>query len=144
MNSVGDFPEEVVSLEQLQAAFESGVATSVHRALSGFLRAEWRSGGDTQVVNDIASWVGRAMYEWFRTCEAMDNDSQRAIYEVLRPDGALFETLLQYKALQRQRADRLAGDAGLAIGSDSFPDEWRGPGRAAAVAAYVRAHAPKS
>ncbi|KAJ2326260.1 hypothetical protein GGI00_004800, partial [Coemansia sp. RSA 2681] len=80
--------------------------------------------------------------------EAMDGDERRALYALLRPDGVVVETLLQYDALHRQHSPQAAaaaaaaegGDGWLAIGGDSLPGEWRGqPG---AAAAYLKAHAP--
>ncbi|KAJ1665963.1 hypothetical protein GGF38_002929, partial [Coemansia sp. RSA 25] len=120
-------------------------------ALLPFLRAEWRSNGDRRVINEVAVCIGRLVYAWFQSSEAMDGDERRALYALLRPDGVVVETLLQYDALHRQHSPQAAaaaavaaaaegGDGWLAIGGDSLPGEWRGqPG---AAAAYLKAHAP--
>ncbi|KAJ2746484.1 hypothetical protein GGI20_001327 [Coemansia sp. BCRC 34301] len=137
-----DQGSSLVSLEQVRAAFSGGTATGVRAALVPFLVAEWRSNGDRRVINEVAESIGRVVYAWFQSSEAMDAGERLALYQLLRPDGVVVETLLQYNAQSQSQwmTDVAGDDLLLAIGMDSLPPEWRG--KEAAVAAYLKAHVP--
>ncbi|KAJ2162268.1 hypothetical protein GGF46_000759 [Coemansia sp. RSA 552] len=105
-----------ISIEQLRATFGNGSPTTVYEALVPFLRQESRSNGDTRVINEIAESVGKLVYPWFQNSEAMRGDEQRSLYELLRPDGRLIDTLLQYHMLQRQQQRGVVSAAGGAGG----------------------------
>ncbi|KAJ2716787.1 hypothetical protein H4R19_000434 [Coemansia spiralis] len=91
-----------VSLEQLRAAFANGSPTVVHDALVPFLCQESRSNGDMRVINEIAESVSKLLYPWLQT--GGGGGSQRSLYALLRPDGRLVDTLMQYYNLQRQHS----------------------------------------
>ncbi|KAJ2891547.1 hypothetical protein IWW38_003573, partial [Coemansia aciculifera] len=133
-----------VSLEQVRAAFESGAATEVSSTLTPFLRAEWKSNGDRRVINEVAICIGRLVYRWFQSSEAMDAYERKELYSLLQPDGVVLETLLQYNTLNKQQQSQSAddGDGWLTIGADSLPVEWHG--KPAVAMAYLKAHAPPS
>ncbi|KAJ1961452.1 hypothetical protein GGI12_003240 [Dipsacomyces acuminosporus] len=129
---------EQLSIEQLRAAFENGSPTVVCDTLLPFLRLESRSNGDMRVINDISEGISKLLYPWFQNSESMRGDDQRSLYTLLRPDGLLVDTLLQYHILQRERGTAPLGSAplasfpgysqpmgaGLSIGVDLLPVEY--------------------
>ncbi|KAI8325824.1 hypothetical protein GQ54DRAFT_308048 [Martensiomyces pterosporus] len=130
---------EQLSIEQLRAAFENGSPTVVCERLLPFLRLESRSNGDMRVINEISESVSKLLYPWFQNSESMRGDEQRSLYTLLRPDGLLIDTLLQYHVLQRERGATLGGldysqpmAAGLTLGVECLPVEYHsGAGLAA-------------
>ncbi|KAJ2797634.1 hypothetical protein H4R21_004241, partial [Coemansia helicoidea] len=118
-----------VSLEQLRAAFANGSPAVVHDTLVPFLRQESRSNGDMRVINEIAESTSKLLYSWFQEGGAMSSSSQQALYTLLRPDGRLVDTLLQYYILQRQHgaavgATLAGGAAAMSLPLVSLPVEY--------------------
>ncbi|KAJ2549466.1 hypothetical protein EV175_004439 [Coemansia sp. RSA 1933] len=116
-----------VTIEQLRASFGNGSPTVVCESLTGFLRLESRSNGDTRLINEIAEAISKLLYPWFQNSESMRNDEQQSLYTLLRPDGLLVDTLLQYHAMQRERkSNTSAGVSGsvLTVQAASLPVEY--------------------
>ncbi|KAJ2384999.1 hypothetical protein GGI23_006807, partial [Coemansia sp. RSA 2559] len=116
-----------VTIEQVRASFGNGSPTVVCESLIAFLRLESRSNGDTRLINEIAESTSRLLYPWFQNSESMRNDEQQSLYTLLRPDGLLVDTLLQYHVMQRERRrGTSAGVSGnsLVVQAASLPVEY--------------------
>ncbi|KAI9504588.1 hypothetical protein BX070DRAFT_222428 [Coemansia spiralis] len=116
-----------ISIEQLRASFGNGSPTVVCDALIAFLRLESRSNGDAQVINEIAESLSKLLYPWFQNSETMRNDEQRSLYTLLRPDGLLVDTLLQYHTMLKERRQGISGGssgAELVVQASSLPVEY--------------------
>ncbi|KAJ2082836.1 hypothetical protein H4R24_001294 [Coemansia sp. RSA 988] len=109
-------PTSTVSIEQLRASFRNGSPTVVCEMLIPFLRQESKSSGDMQVINEISESVSTLLYPWFQSSEAMRGDEQQSLYTLLRPDGRLVDTLLQYHVMQRQREPAAGTGIGAGVG----------------------------
>ncbi|KAJ2725007.1 hypothetical protein GGI07_001576 [Coemansia sp. Benny D115] len=122
---VGTFGSEAnaapISIEQLRVAFENGSPTIVHDSLVPYLSVDYRNNGDAQAVAEISEAVSKLLYPWFQNSEAMRSDEQRSLYMLLRPDGVLIDTLLQYHILQRQRSPK---SYGMMVEAQSYPVEY--------------------
>ncbi|KAJ1733054.1 hypothetical protein LPJ61_001747 [Coemansia biformis] len=122
-------PAGPISIEQLRAAFGSGSPAVVHDMLVPFLQQESRSNGDMRVINEIAESTAKLLYPWFQDSGTMSGSNQRALYALLRPDGRLVDTLLQYHILQRQHVAAMgampaAGSSGMTLPLLSLPVEY--------------------
>ncbi|KAJ2648864.1 hypothetical protein GGH99_007838, partial [Coemansia sp. RSA 1285] len=116
-----------VTIEQVRAAFGNGLPSVVCETLGAFLRLESRSNGDTQLINEISESVSMLLYPWFQNSESMRNDEQQALYSLLRPDGILMDTLLQYHSMQRERRSNttnIDSRSSLVVTATSFPVEY--------------------
>ncbi|KAJ2798936.1 hypothetical protein H4R20_004636, partial [Coemansia guatemalensis] len=80
---------------------------------------ESKSSGDMQVINEISESVSTLLYPWFQNSQAMRGDEQQSLYALLRPDGRLVDTLLQYHVMQRQRGSAAGSGVGTGAGQSS-------------------------
>ncbi|PIA18700.1 hypothetical protein COEREDRAFT_100860 [Coemansia reversa NRRL 1564] len=108
-----------ISIEQLRASFRNGSPTVVSEMLIPFLRQESKSNGDMQVINEISESVSNLLYPWFQNSEAMRGDEQKSLYTLLRPDGRLVDTLLQYHLMQRQRGPAAGSSLAAGVGQSN-------------------------
>ncbi|KAJ1809406.1 hypothetical protein LPJ75_004392, partial [Coemansia sp. RSA 2598] len=105
------------------AAFENGSPRVVYDCLQPYLSMESRSSGDAQTISEISQSVSKLLYPWFQNSEAMRSDEQRSMYMLLRPDGLLVDTLLQYHTLRQQQ--RAPAQYTLSIEAQSLPVEFQ-------------------
>ncbi|KAJ1648249.1 hypothetical protein LPJ64_000405 [Coemansia asiatica] len=112
-----------ISAKQLRAAFENGSPRVVYDCLQPYLSIESRTSGDAQTINEISQSVSKLLYPWFQNSEAMRSDEQRSMYILLRPDGLLVDTLLQYHVLRQQQ--RTPAQYTLSIDAQSLPVEFQ-------------------
>ncbi|KAJ2595443.1 hypothetical protein H4R99_005353 [Coemansia sp. RSA 1722] len=84
---------------------------------------ESRSNGDAQAIVEISQSVSKLLYPWFQNSEAMRSDEQRSMYMLLRPDGLLVDTLLQYHILRQQQ--RAPARYTMSVDTQSLPVEFQ-------------------
>ncbi|KAJ1721572.1 hypothetical protein LPJ53_003916 [Coemansia erecta] len=131
-----------ISMEQLRAAFENGSPKVVYDNLQPFLSVESRSNGDAQAIGEISASVSKLLYPWFQNSLAMRLDEKRALYMLLRPDGLLIDTLLQYHILRCQQRAPPAYTQSLQ--TQTLPVEFHGSKSASLPAEFARRLAPGS
>ncbi|KAJ2782121.1 hypothetical protein GGI15_003014 [Coemansia interrupta] len=131
-----------ISMEQLRAAFENGSPKVVYDNLQPFLSVESRSNGDAQAIGEISASVSKLLYPWFQNSQAMRLDEKRALYMLLRPDGILVDTLLQYHILRCQQRAPFA--YAQFIQAQTLPVEFHGSKSASLPAEFSRRLAPGS